>query len=45
MLREYLRSTPIVKPYFDVPADAPVEAFVAEATRHPVFRVSDELPR
>ena len=45
VLREYLRSTPIVKPYFDVPADAPVEAFVAEATRHPVFRVSDERPR
>jgi deazaflavin-dependent oxidoreductase (nitroreductase family) len=42
VLRAYLRSTPIVRPYFDAAADAPVEAFVAEAPRHPVFRVLDE---
>ena len=45
VLRKYLRSTPIVKSYFDVAADAPVEAFVAEAAGHPVFRVAEELPR
>jgi deazaflavin-dependent oxidoreductase (nitroreductase family) len=39
VLREYLRTTPIVKPYFDIAADAPVEAFVAEAATHPVFRL------
>lgn len=40
VLREYLRMTPIVKPYFDAPPDAPLAAFVAEAGRHPVFRLS-----
>ena len=42
ILREYLRTTPIVKPYFDTPGDAPVAAFVAEAATHPVFRVLDD---
>ena len=42
ILREYLRTTPIVKPYFDADADAPLEAFIAEAARHPVFRLLDE---
>ena len=39
ILREYLRTTPIVKPYFDVDVDAPLEAFVVEAERHPVFKL------
>lgn len=42
VLRDYLRTTPIVKPYFDVTADAPLEAFAAEAARHPVFRLRAE---
>ena len=42
VLREYLRTTPIVKPYFDAQRDSPVEAFAAEASRHPVFRLSAE---
>jgi deazaflavin-dependent oxidoreductase (nitroreductase family) len=42
VLREYLRTTPIVKPYFDAKPDAPLEAFAAEAARHPVFRLVDE---
>jgi deazaflavin-dependent oxidoreductase (nitroreductase family) len=45
VLREYLRTTPIVKPYFDADADAPLEAFAAEADRHPVFRLLDEPNR
>jgi deazaflavin-dependent oxidoreductase (nitroreductase family) len=40
VLREYLRRTPIVRPYFDATAASPLEAFAAEATRHPVFRVN-----
>ena len=40
VLRAYLRDTSIVKPYFDATADSPVEAFAAEASHHPVFRVS-----
>ena len=42
VLREYLRRTPIVKPFFDVDGDAPLEAFVAEAARHPVFRLVEQ---
>ena len=45
VLREYLRTTPIVKPYFDAAADAPLEAFAAEATRHPVFRLTAATER
>lgn len=41
VLREYLRTTPIVKPYFDAGAGAPLEAFAAEAARHPVFRLAE----
>lgn len=39
VLREYLRSTPIVKRYFAAAADDPLESFAAEAAEHPVFRV------
>jgi deazaflavin-dependent oxidoreductase (nitroreductase family) len=39
VLREYLRTTPIVKRFFDVTPDAPLEEFAVEAGRHPVFRV------
>ena len=45
VLRKYLRTTPIVKPYFDASADAPLEAFAAEAARHPVFRLRQEPQR
>ena len=41
VLREYLRATPIVKPYFDAGRDAPLDAFAAEASRHPVFRLGE----
>jgi deazaflavin-dependent oxidoreductase (nitroreductase family) len=41
VLREYLRTTPIVKRFFEADRDDPLEAFVAEAPRHPVFRVLD----
>lgn len=39
VLREYLRTTPVVKRFFDVTRDSPLEAFAAEAPLHPVFRV------
>ncbi len=39
VLREYLRTTRIVAPYFDADADSPLEAFAVEAPRHPVFRL------
>jgi deazaflavin-dependent oxidoreductase (nitroreductase family) len=43
ILRDYLRSTPIVKAYFDADRDAPLEAFAAEADRHPVFRLLEDI--
>jgi deazaflavin-dependent oxidoreductase (nitroreductase family) len=46
VLRDYLRSTPVTKRFFDVRADSPLEAFVADAPHHPVFRIERErLPR
>jgi deazaflavin-dependent oxidoreductase (nitroreductase family) len=39
ILREYLRSTPIVKDFFDAHRDASLAEFAAEASRHPVFRL------
>jgi deazaflavin-dependent oxidoreductase (nitroreductase family) len=43
ILRDYLRQVPFTRDFFDAGPDAPVEAFAAEADRHPVFVVlSDE---
>ncbi|HEX7354028.1 MAG TPA: nitroreductase family deazaflavin-dependent oxidoreductase [Mycobacteriales bacterium] len=41
VLQRYVRAVKITAPYFDAKADDPVDAFVEEAPRHPVFRVSD----
>jgi hypothetical protein len=41
ILREYVARVAMVRPYFDVDADAPVEAFQAEVPGHPVFRLAD----
>ncbi|MDT7685349.1 MAG: hypothetical protein QOG57_5659, partial [Pseudonocardiales bacterium] len=35
----YVRQVPITAPFFDADANAPVQDFVAEAARHPVFRL------
>lgn len=40
VLRKYLSQARVTAPYFDAERDDPVEAFVAEADRHPVFRLS-----
>jgi deazaflavin-dependent oxidoreductase (nitroreductase family) len=37
VLREYVRSVAVVRPFFGASPDDPAEAFVAEAERHPVF--------
>lgn len=39
ILKKYVNRVPITRSYFDAAPDAPIEEFVAEATRHPVFRV------
>jgi len=37
VIREYVRCGSISRPYFDVGLDSPIEAYEAEAPRHPVF--------
>jgi deazaflavin-dependent oxidoreductase (nitroreductase family) len=39
VLKTYVNRYAITRPYFDAQPDAPVEAFAAEADRHPVFRL------
>jgi deazaflavin-dependent oxidoreductase (nitroreductase family) len=39
VLKQYVTEVPITRPFFDATPDAPFEAFVAEAPRHPVFRI------
>ncbi len=39
ILQKYLRRVRVVRPFFDVSQDSPLEEFAAEANRHPVFRV------
>ena len=41
VLREYLRHVWVVRPFFDVIPSSQLEAFVAEASHHPVFLLSD----
>src|SRR5918912_3180240 len=42
VLKRYVTEVPITRPYFDVRPDASLDAFRAEASRHPVFRIIDE---
>jgi hypothetical protein len=37
VLKEYLAIEPITRRYFDAGPDSPLQAFVAEASRRPVF--------
>ena len=39
VLQAYLRQVRVVRPYFDAAPNSPLEAFAAEASRHPVFRL------
>ena len=39
VLQQYVTAVPITRPFFDATPDSPLEAFVAEAPRHPVFRI------
>jgi hypothetical protein len=39
VLKQYVTEIPITRPFFDAKPDAPLEAIVAEAHRHPVFRI------
>lgn len=39
VLKQYLGSVAVVRPYFDVTPDSSLDEFVTEASRHPVFRL------
>ncbi len=39
VLKKYVLLEPITRPYFEAKVDSPVDAFQAEAARHPVFRL------
>jgi deazaflavin-dependent oxidoreductase (nitroreductase family) len=39
ILKTYIKRESMPRPYFDVEPDAPIEEFVAEAPKHPVFRL------
>ena len=39
VLKQYVTEVPITRPFFDATPNSPLEAFVAEAHRHPVFRI------
>jgi deazaflavin-dependent oxidoreductase (nitroreductase family) len=39
VLKKYLSRVPIVRPFFDVTSKSQIADFVAEAPRHPVFRI------
>jgi deazaflavin-dependent oxidoreductase (nitroreductase family) len=39
ILKQYVTEIPITRPFVDATPDSPLEAFVAEAPSHPVFRI------
>jgi deazaflavin-dependent oxidoreductase (nitroreductase family) len=39
ILKAYVERVPITRPYFDAAPDAPLAAFAAEASKHPVFQI------
>ena len=39
ILQMYVREVPITRPYFDVAPESSLDAFAAEAPRHPVFEL------
>jgi hypothetical protein len=44
VLKKYISQYPITRPFFDVTPQSDIEDFVAEAPRHPVFRIGHSVP-
>ena len=42
VLRQYLRNVWVTAPFFDAKRDDPEEAFLEEASRHPVFKLTTD---
>ena len=45
VLQRYVRSVRVTAPFFDAKANDPVQRFVDEASRHPVFKLGGSLPQ
>jgi hypothetical protein len=43
VLKQYINLETITRPYFNLEPDAPLEAFAAEAVRHPVFHLGNAV--
>ena len=43
ILKKYLQRAAVTRPYFDAQVDSPVEVFIEEAARHPVFRIGEQV--
>ena len=39
ILKDYIAEEAIIRPYFDITPDSPLEDFIAVADQHPVFRL------
>jgi deazaflavin-dependent oxidoreductase (nitroreductase family) len=39
VLKKYVTDVPVVRPFFDVTPQSDIKSFIAEAPRHPVFRL------
>lgn len=44
VLQRYLRNARVTAPFFDAKGDDPVEKFIEEAPRHPVFKLTAVSP-
>ncbi len=44
VLKRYLRNARVTAPFFDANSNDPVETFIEEAPRHPVFRLTATAP-
>jgi deazaflavin-dependent oxidoreductase (nitroreductase family) len=44
VLQRYVRNVRVTAPFFDAKGDEPVERFVEEAPRHPVFKLTATSP-
>jgi deazaflavin-dependent oxidoreductase (nitroreductase family) len=44
VLQQYLRNARVTAPFFDAKGDDPVEKFIEEAPRHPVFKLTAVSP-
>ena len=44
VLQRYVRNVPVTAPFFDAKGDDPVEKFIEEAPRHPVYKLNASSP-